>query len=159
MTQYTNKDLIRHFVRGGSDGQANRMAIQETDDFDLLWGYGWALYAARRKSDGAVFVYQGWSGFSNTTTTHIRCLVRKAKKHKSSKAKPDAHVAAKVSVGSNESTVEMSSEPPSGDVVALCPEAEPSCKYSRLKTERNELEDVSVTNPPEGYGDDNSRFQ
>lgn len=53
------------------------MAIEEFEDWAFLWGYGHALYATRT-AGGTLFIYDGWHGYSTTTSTHINKLKRKA---------------------------------------------------------------------------------
>lgn len=75
----SNDSLIRRFVEGGDSGKCNRMAISREGDWTLLWGFGHALYAAR-KDEGPLFVYEGWYGRSQTTSTHLNNLKGKARK-------------------------------------------------------------------------------
>lgn len=79
--RFRNDELVTRFVRGeASDGdQACHMAISRYADWTLLWGYGWALYAALR-DDGRLFVYNGWYGYSVTTSQHLGSLKAAARK-------------------------------------------------------------------------------
>lgn len=67
-----NAELIRRFTAGDGHGSASRMEItQGFDGSTFLWDYGWALLAHRDPS-GDITVYDGWLGYSSTTTKHVR---------------------------------------------------------------------------------------
>lgn len=66
-----NDELIKRFIRGETTGTASRMEIREMGDGTALVGYGWALYAYRSPS-GEIQLYNGWDGYSSTTTKHLR---------------------------------------------------------------------------------------
>lgn len=68
----SNEDLLYDFAISGAVGRASRMEVTSDDDGSaFLWGYGWALYAYRCPQ-GRITVYDGWEGYSSTTTKHIR---------------------------------------------------------------------------------------
>lgn len=149
----SNDSLIKSFVRGDTSGKANRMAIEETDNWTLLWGYGWALYAARRKDDETMFVYDGWNGYSQTTSTHMNKLKGEVKSNYPMRDHSKNAVKAKITVGSDGSDTEFDSTPPVGRVGVICSKADPSCKYSKMKSDgRSELSNLSGVSAPEGHG-------
>lgn len=79
-----NRAVVKHFVSGGKKGQSNSMYIAG----NKLIGYGWAVYARRDKKGGRYYItlYDGWYGYSQTTSTHLNIIRPYA--DKTSKAKP-----------------------------------------------------------------------
>lgn len=149
----SNDSLIKSFVRGDTSGKSNRMAIEETDNWTLLWGYGWALYAARRKDDETLFVYDGWNGYSSTTSTHMNNLARKVKSNYPMRDHAKESLRAKVSVGPEETETEIETSEAEGRVGVICPEADPRHKWGQMKTQdRDEISDLSGVTAPEGGG-------
>jgi len=70
----SNSNLVSRFYNGDTSGKANRMEIEECDDgATVLWGYGWAVYAFRTPN-GKVFKFNGWDGYSATTTKHMNLI-------------------------------------------------------------------------------------
>lgn len=68
----SNEELIADFATRGATGKSARMEVTRSEDGTaFLWGYGWALYACR-PLQGPIHVYEGWAGYSSTTTKHIR---------------------------------------------------------------------------------------
>lgn len=128
---YSNDNLIRRFVDGETSGKCNRMAIAEYDGWTLLWGYGHALYAARRKDDGLMFVYDGWYGRSQTTSTHLNKLKGKAK-GRYGEPRDDGD-GLRVLVGDDSAQLEAA--PPSGRQLIIVDEGQPGTSYGTLSAE------------------------
>lgn len=150
MTRYTNEDLIRRFVRGGEDGEANNMAISECDGWTLLWGYGHALYAARRKDDELLFVYNGWHGYSQTTSTHMGKL-RATAKTAYGKPREDGYEVRAVVTGDGQGKVLQA--PPGGHELIIVDDRV-GTSYGKLDAEgRPELSDLDgrYVPTPSGY--------
>lgn len=148
---YANDDLIERFVRGHEDGKANRMAIEARDDWTFLWGYGHALYGARSPS-GTLFVYDGWNGRSNTTSTHMNSLKGKAK---SAYGEPREDGDAMRVLVDGEGGGEVTSAPPKGHVLIIVEDGRPGTNYGRLDDAgRRELSGFADTHvgAPSGYG-------
>lgn len=136
---YTNQSLISHFVCGGESGKCNNMAIEERDDWTYLWGYGHALYAAR-SPDGTLYVYMGWYGRSNTTSTHMNKLKSEAKQVYPRTREEGEKVRALVD---GDGGTEIVESPPTGRVLVLVDEGRPGTSYGKLDAEgRLELEHV-----------------
>jgi hypothetical protein len=127
---YTNAELIRRFVQGENSGKCNRMAIAAFEDWTLLWGYGHALYAARR-DDGALWVYDGWDGYSQTTSTHMGKVKGIAQEHYGEPT-PDGKRMSVVVDG--EGGAEVIQRPPSGFMLMVV-DADPGTDYGTLDAE------------------------
>lgn len=142
----TNEDLVRRFVQGGDSGKSNRMAIAAFEDWTLLWGYGWALYGARR-DDGTLFVYDGWDGYSSTTSSHMTLLTSAATSAYGD-SQDDGH-SVKAVVDGDGGTV-VTKEPPVGHVYIRI-DADPGTDYGRLdapdRPELTDLDDRHVPSP------------
>jgi hypothetical protein len=148
---YTNDDLIQRFVRGRESGKANRMAIAEFEGWTLLWGYGHALYGAR-SPDGTMYVYYGWYGRSNTTSTHMNKVKGKAKGEYGEPRNDGESVRVLVD---GEGGGEVVQEPPTGHVLIVVDDVRPGTSYGKLNAEgRPELEalDGRHVPSPNGYG-------
>lgn len=90
-----NATVVRSFVNGATNGQANRMDIREGplsyagteyvhEGETALIGYGWAIYA-KRTGTGRIVVFNGWRdwakdkpGHSGSTTLHHLKLIENA---------------------------------------------------------------------------------
>ena len=59
------------FWEGKTSGKAARMEIVDRPDHTLLVDFGWAVLAKRNKRTGKVTFYEGWKGYSRTTSKHI----------------------------------------------------------------------------------------
>lgn len=127
----SNSNLIRRFVDGETSGKCNRMAIAEFEGWTLLWGYGHALYAARRQDDGLLVVYDGWNGYSQTTSTHMNALTGKAE-DRYGEPTDDGHQFRVVVDGEGDG--EILEEPPRGHLLLVVDEA-PGCEYGTLDAE------------------------
>lgn len=66
-------ELIRQFYRFGDPGVASTLAVTEHDAHAFMWDHEWALIAYRRH-DSDVFIYDGWHGYSPTTSDHMNRL-------------------------------------------------------------------------------------
>lgn len=69
--------LAKRFARGdepASIRQASNVVVESLDlddDYEAyIVGYNWAMYAART-SEGSVVVFEGWEGYSQSTTQQI----------------------------------------------------------------------------------------
>ena len=71
---FSNRELIRRFVEGKTSGKACNMEIREADGKTLLVGYGWARYAERQKDSGEITLFDGWYGYSSTTSRHVNMV-------------------------------------------------------------------------------------
>ena len=60
-------------LRGGGGKRANTSSIKQPDGSVWLVDYNWAVYAVR-KSNGHVTIYDGWHGYSATTSKHFTQL-------------------------------------------------------------------------------------
>lgn len=84
MAMISQHELGRRFGRGDDPEDipsASNIEVEPGKDNDeyeaVVVGYNWALYAARM-SDGSVVVYDGWRGYSNSTTQQIGQVKRGA---------------------------------------------------------------------------------
>ena len=146
---YSNESLVRRFVDGETSGKCNRMAIAEFEGWTLLWGYGHALYAARRQDDGLMFVYYGWYGRSETTSTHLNKLKGKAK-GRYGEPRDDGE-GLRVVVGDD--SAELESAPPSGHRLVVVDEGRPGTSYGTLDAAgRPELEGFDGRHVPSPGG-------
>lgn len=151
MSRYTNDEVIGRFVRGKTDGKSNRMAIVTFEGWTLLWGYGHALYGARDRDSGTLFVYNGWHGRSSTTSSHINSLKRAAKNVYGEPR--DGGMTVRVAAdGTGEVDVEQ--EPPRGYELVITDEGKPGTHYGKLSTSRPELQELTDRHvpSPNGYG-------
>ena len=65
-----NREIVKKFAAGAKKGHSNSMAIvQLPNSTTALIGYGWAIYAKRRGKQ--IIVYDGWRGYSTTTSHHM----------------------------------------------------------------------------------------
>jgi len=145
----TNDQVIERFVNGGESGKSNRMAIAEFEDWTLLWGYGHALYGVRR-GDGSLFVYDGWDGYSRTTSSHMTKL-----KAKATSVYGEVHSAGQKlqAVVDGEGGAEVVERPPGGHTLFIVHEGEIGKSYGRLKAQgRPELEELSDRHIPSPNG-------
>lgn len=140
----TNKNLIGRFVKGMESGKCNRMAIEHVEEsrygegWTFLWGYGWALYAARRKSDGAIWIYDGWYGHSQTTSTHMNELKGRAKA-RYGEARTEGEG---VRVAVHGDSTEIMNTPAEGHVLTIVDDA-PERDYGKLDADgRPELKNI-----------------
>jgi hypothetical protein len=69
----SNLDLVERFARGFERGASNRMEIKRDGNETIIVGYGHAVYA-RRKPNGTIILYDGWYGYSPTTSTHLNMI-------------------------------------------------------------------------------------
>lgn len=146
---YSNDSLIRRFVDGKTSGKCNRMAIEEHDGWTYLWGYGHALYAAR-SPDGTLYVYYGWYGRSQTTSTHMNKLKGKAKGAYGEPRNDGESVRAVVD---GEGGAQVVQAPPQGHVLIVVEDGRPGMSYGRLDAaDRAELKEVDdrALNAPSG---------
>lgn len=125
---YSNSDLLNRFLSGKTTGRCNRMAIEEHGDWTFLWGYGHALYAARHQEDGMLFVYDGWNGYSPTTSTHLNALKSKAKS-RYGEPRNDGDQLQLVVTGEES---ELTESPPQGHEYVLVEDADPRTSYGQL---------------------------
>lgn len=90
----TNKEVFDNFCEDDyrdlkSDKESNNLRIIEKEDFTVLEGYGHAMYGL--KIGNTVVIFNGWRGYSNTTSKHLTIFERRARKtmgvtvHKSEK--------------------------------------------------------------------------
>jgi hypothetical protein len=92
----TNNELINNFTSGQyrdlkTDKECNNMKIIDRDGFSIIEGYTHAMYSMKIKEK--VIVFDGWYGYSSTTSTHLNKIKRTARKEMGvdlfvSKAKP-----------------------------------------------------------------------
>jgi len=70
---YNNVSIGRAFFRGERGGHTSNQNIKivDTPHETLLVGYGWAVYGARDKASGEVTFYQGWKGYSRSTSKQL----------------------------------------------------------------------------------------
>mgnify|MGYP000500529564 CR=1 FL=1 len=150
---YTNGELVKRFVRGGSDGKCNRMAIEDgPDHWTFLWGYGHALYAAR-KHGGPLYIYDGWYGYSQTTSSHLNRL-KSAAKGAYGEPRADGDTV-RVLVDGNGSG-QVTQKPPTHRALIVVDDDQPGTSYGRFDAkDRPELEDLDgeYLEAPNGYGD------
>lgn len=71
-------DLGRAFKRGETNHRASNVQIVERGDFTVLLGYGHAVYAARHKESGAITHFEGWRGYSVSTSCQLSKLGTRA---------------------------------------------------------------------------------
>ena len=66
-------DLGRRFHDGATTGQASNTRIEDYDDLGLtaIIGYGHAVYATRDKKTGHTIYYEGWHGYSASTSCQL----------------------------------------------------------------------------------------
>lgn len=77
---YSNRDLVNRFANGKKSGQSSNMKIVKMPDGStVLEGYDWAAYAWR-KNNGSITVYNGWYGYSQSTSKHLNLVKPKADK-------------------------------------------------------------------------------
>lgn len=149
---YSNKGLVEHFVDGGTSGKCNRMAIEEGDDgWTYLWGYGHALYAAR-KAGGPLFIYNGWYGYSSTTSKHLNALKSAAKSAYGEPRNDGDTVRAKVD---GDGGMALQQRPPKGRALIVVESGQPGTSYGKLKApDRAELSHVHDRHlsAPDGAG-------
>lgn len=69
----SNEQLVERFVRGFRKGESNRMEIRQDGNETIIVGYGHAIYA-RRKPNGNIILYDGWYGYSPTTSRHLNLI-------------------------------------------------------------------------------------
>jgi len=69
--RYTNSKMGRAFFAGETEGKSLHIKIVDTPDETLLVGYGWAVYGARDKATGMTTYYEGWRGYSPTTSKQL----------------------------------------------------------------------------------------
>jgi hypothetical protein len=150
MARYTNDELLSHFVEGATTGKANSMAIEERGEWTLLWGYGHALYAAR-KANGPLYIYNAWYGYSSTTSTHLNKLKRTARSHYPTECKDGTMLRALVTGDGLDS---LTSTPPRGKVVVVTNNGRPGTSYGKLETNRPELSELDgrQVKAPNGTG-------
>lgn len=73
MRESQREKVIRNFIHGDSESASNLMSLPLAGGRAALVGYGWAVYAIR-DSDGDVIRYDGWMGYSDTTSKHMNLL-------------------------------------------------------------------------------------
>jgi len=147
---YTNDEVIQRFVAGETEGKANRMAISERDEWTFLWGYGHALYGAR-SPDGTLYVYDGWQGRSQTTSTHMNTLKGKAKKRYGDPRAKGEEIRAVIDGEGGGSIVQTPAE---GHELLIPTEARPATSWGTFDAEgRPELDrfDGKHVASPSGY--------
>jgi len=144
----SNGDLIQRFVVGGTSGKCNRMAVAEFEGWTLLWGFGHALYAARRQDDGMLVVYEGWHGRSQTTSTHINALTGKAEDRYGDPINDGVNFEVAVD---GEGGAEILEAPPKGHVLIIVDDVRPGCNYGTLdahgRAELSEFDGRHVPSP------------
>lgn len=70
-----NADVAERFIDGELKGSSNRMDITSDDEGNTyLWDYEWALLGFR-SHDGTIHIYNGWYGYSRTTSSHLRLIL------------------------------------------------------------------------------------
>ena len=67
----STKQLGILFKEGATKGQASRTTIVEGKNKTYLVDYGWAILAERDKKTGRITAYEGWRGYSPSTSKHI----------------------------------------------------------------------------------------
>jgi len=65
-------DLGLRFHYGKKSGQSSRSKIVDKPGDTLLVDFGWAVLAKRNKGTGKVTYYEGWKGYSRSTSRHIK---------------------------------------------------------------------------------------
>lgn len=70
---YGQKEIGERFHRGESSGKASNVEIQEFEALGLtaVVGYGHAVYATRDIETGHTVYFDGWYGYSVTTSCQI----------------------------------------------------------------------------------------
>jgi len=147
---YTNAAVIRRFVRGETDGKCNRMAIAEGEGWTFLWGYGHALYAAR-SPDETLFIYDGWYGYSRTTSTHLNTLKNAAKQVYGEPRRDGQYLRVVVD---GDGGGDITHRPPTGRDLIIVDRGQPGTSYGKLDTDRPELDafEGRYVPSPSGYG-------
>lgn len=69
----SNQELVERFARGFGQGASNRMEIKKDGNETVIVGYGHAIYA-RRKPNGSIILYDGWYGYSPTTSRQLNLI-------------------------------------------------------------------------------------
>lgn len=67
----SQRDLGDRFFQGYTSGTASNVAIEETEHTTRLVGYGWAVYAIRFKDTGETVYFEGWRGYSRSTSAQL----------------------------------------------------------------------------------------
>lgn len=78
---YSNAELIRRFSRGKKSGKACNMEIKKLEingkaRGTVLVDYGWAILGHRSPKGRWITLFDGWYGYSNTTSSHLNKLRR-----------------------------------------------------------------------------------
>lgn len=126
----SNNDLIRNFLTGrhstAAERNSNRMKIKERENHTIIEGYGNALYAV--KTGGTVILFDDWYGYSQTTSTHLNLIRRRAE--------ADEHIKLV-----EDETIEEPESRRSGQVLE-----EMTCSYCRTEptTKRNKQNGLRV---------------
>lgn len=132
-------------------GKSNRMAIESAGDWTFLWGYGHALYAARQDG-GPLYIYDGWYGYSATTSKHLNAL-KSAAKSAYGEPREDGESVRVVTDGAG--GTEVVQAPPTGRTLIVVDDADPGTSYGRLdgkgRPELDHVEDRHLS-APNGYG-------
>lgn len=70
---YNQNELGKRFHRGETSGTASNTRIEDYEDLGLtaLIGYGHAVYATRDKETGHTIYYEGWYGYSPSTSCQL----------------------------------------------------------------------------------------
>ena len=71
---FSQNELGKRFANGATSGKASNVEIVETDNETLLVGYGWAVYASRNKQTAEITHYEGWYGYSSSTSCQLSRL-------------------------------------------------------------------------------------
>lgn len=75
----SNEDVAQAFLRGDTQTTRTLASLVLTEDGHTVFvSYGYAVLGHRRPN-GHVTVYEGWSGFSQTTSTHLGLCRRRAR--------------------------------------------------------------------------------
>lgn len=78
MTSISQRNLARRFARGDDPAEippASNITTESAEGSDdefvaYIVGYNWAMYAGRL-ADGSVVVFDGWYGYSQTTSKQM----------------------------------------------------------------------------------------